>query len=84
MFPPGSRFKHYWDYAMVCLVLYNCILTPMQVSLILCSEPWIRSHVRSINRVFPQLGYFQGPIFIEASTVFVSVDACIWLLFAGG
>ena len=32
MLPPGSRFKHHWDYAMVCLVLYNCILTPMQVA----------------------------------------------------
>ena len=31
MLPPGSRFKHYWDYYMVCLVLYNCILTPMQL-----------------------------------------------------
>ena len=30
MFPPGSRFKHYWDYLMVLLVLYNIILTPMQ------------------------------------------------------
>ncbi len=30
MLPPGSRFKHYWDHALVILVLYNCILTPMQ------------------------------------------------------
>jgi len=58
MFPPGSRFKHYWDYAMVCLVLYNCILTPMQ------------------------LGYFQGKIFLDSAIVFITVDACIWLLFA--
>jgi hypothetical protein len=31
MLPPNSRFRHYWDYSMVCLVLYNLILTPMQL-----------------------------------------------------
>ena len=30
MLPPGSRFKHNWDYFMLVLVLYNCVLTPMQ------------------------------------------------------
>ena len=31
MFPPNSTFKFYWDYAMTMLVLYNCVLTPMQL-----------------------------------------------------
>ena len=30
MLPPGSRFRQYWDYGILLLVLYNCILTPMQ------------------------------------------------------
>ena len=31
MLPPGSRFRQKWDYFMMVLVLYNTILTPMQV-----------------------------------------------------
>ena len=31
MLPPSSRFKHLWDYAMTVLVLYNFVLTPVQL-----------------------------------------------------
>ena len=31
MLPPSSRFKSHWDYGMIALVLYNFILTPIQL-----------------------------------------------------
>jgi len=31
MLPPASRFRHYWDYVMILLTLYNFLLTPMQL-----------------------------------------------------
>ena len=31
MLPPSSRIKHLWDYAMTVLVLYNFVLTPVQL-----------------------------------------------------
>ena len=98
MFPPGSRFKHYWDYVMVFLVLYNCIVTPMQVRC--CAHAHAMTHVwqdhckayaRNPNplccnlcapRATTQLGYFRGPIFTASALPLIIVDVCIWLLFA--
>ena len=57
MLPPGSRFRHYWDYMMVVVVLYNCILTPMQV------------------------GFCNGPIFVDSATPLSVLDVLLWLLF---
>ena len=73
MIPPGSRFRHYWDYVIVVLVLYNCVLTPLQLGY--CSGPIFRDAEASLFIVDILMWlFFVADMFVNLRTSFYDED----------